>query len=427
MKWNRQHLLIVYAVVFAALVVFVLVRGFHKGGLFDSERFNDFRAYHLAAEGVWDRDLVPAYEDAARPLQYPPPFAYFVAPLGWLPYRAANCIWVVFNAVLMVGLFRYFDQILGLPLSAEAKLAGFLLTFRMLEGDFANGNANLLLLGLVLVSLTLLRRSHVQWGGATLTVACLSKVTPLLLLPWILAKRRWRQLLVMALCGLLIGGLLPLVGLGPTNCSRAWQAWNSGTLSVIDFGSSQYQAEPGRGYVPGQSLRALVHRLVRESDATAHDDEVTSIHVTNWSKQSADLVYFGTAGLLLLGAIFVLRYRQLGHLGWSPNEVAVAVALLPLLGPLSRKANFVFLWPVAVLAFDAWWQARGGVRALHSLLWCLALGLVVGTSPGFVGREVSTQVQAYCPLAFATFCLMAIVIDPRTHPRSSRVISRSAA
>lgn len=422
MKWSRQHLLILYTLVVAGLVIAATIRGFHKGGVFDAERHNDFRAYYLAAEGVWSGDLVPAYHDAERPFQYPPPFAYVLAPLGGLPYRLAVAVWVVLNALLMVLVFRYLDQVLGLPLTAEAKIAGLLLTFRVIEGDFANGNANLLVLGIVLGALTFVRRGYTGAGGVTLAVACLSKVTPVILLPWIFTKRCWRQLLVFALCAVVIGGLVPFVALGPTNCLRAWKAWREGTLSVIDFRSPQYQLEPGKGYVPGQSLRALVHRFVRESDATAHDGEVKSIHVVSWSKQTADLLYFGVAGAVLLIAIAALRYRQMGHRGWSPNELAVAILLLPLLGPLSRKAHFVCLWPAAVLAFEAWWQSRGGVRTLHSLLWCVALGLVVGTSPGFIGREASTHVQAYCPLAFAALCLMTTLLDPRTHPRSPRVI-----
>ncbi len=84
---KRQRLLIIYTLVFFGALLILLVKGFHKGGLFDPERFNDFRAYHLAAQAVWEGDLVPAYEDQARPFQYPPSFAYLVAPFGWLSYR----------------------------------------------------------------------------------------------------------------------------------------------------------------------------------------------------------------------------------------------------------------------------------------------------------------------------------------------------
>ena len=421
---KRQRLLIIYTFVFFGALLILLVKGFHKGGLFDPERFNDFRAYHLAAQAVWEGDLVPAYEDQGRPFQYPPPFAYLVAPFGWLSYRAGLFFWVLLNAGLVVILFRRMDAMLGLPFSGEAKLAGFLLALRMLESDFANGNANLLVLALVMFTFDLSRARRDLLAGASLGTACLAKVSPIVVVPWVIYRRRWRVCGGIVAIWLVLGVLLPLVQLGPENCQRAWRAWGDSTLSSVDITSDRYQAEPGHGYIPGQGLRALLHRLLRDSDATAHDDEVVSIHLLDLSKRNVDLIYYAVGAALFVLVLAGFRYRNPGmRRGWTAGELAAACVLVPLLGPLSRKAHFVFLWPAAVVAFEAWWRGTGKTKWAGAVLWVAALVLVVGTSPDIVGRAASTLLLAYCPYTWAGLCLLVLLVHPGFYPRSSRRLS----
>ncbi len=173
-----------------------------------------------------------------------------------------------------------------------------------------------------------------------------------------------------------------------------------------------------------ESLRALSQRLLRNSDATAHDDAVISIHVLDLSKRSADLVYCVSAAACFLLVLLGFRYRNPGMRGgWTAGELAAACALVPLLGPLSRKAHFVFLWPAAVVAFEAWWKAEGKPRRVGAALWLVAFLLVVGTSPDIVGRSASTLLLAYCPYSWAALCLLVLLIHPSFYPRSARKLS----
>src|SRR5262245_35523128 len=85
---SQRQLAMAFSLVFLLLALALVQRGLWKGGVFKEGEFNDFRAYHLAAQGVWQCDLRPSYEDERRPNQYPPPFAIFIAPLGLVGYRA---------------------------------------------------------------------------------------------------------------------------------------------------------------------------------------------------------------------------------------------------------------------------------------------------------------------------------------------------
>ncbi|MCI0656778.1 MAG: hypothetical protein L0170_06870, partial [Acidobacteria bacterium] len=132
---------------------------------------------------------------------------------------------------------------------------------------------------------------------------------------------------------------------------------------------------------------------------------------------------------VLGAAIFALvilgfRYRSPGlRSGWTAGELAAVCILIPVLGPLSRKAHFVFLWPAAVVAFEAWWRAEGRLKWIGAALWSAALVLVVGTSPDIVGRSASTWFLAYCPYLWAGLFLFVLVLHPGFYPRSPRWLS----
>jgi hypothetical protein len=423
---RRRAAVIAAAAVFLLLWVFLIARGLHKGGVFRDGKFNDFRAYHLAAGGVLAGDLVPSYEDRERPNQYPPPFAFLAAPLGLLPYRAAAAAWVLLKALLVLWIFRGLDRILGVPLPALAKLAGFLATYRLIESDFANGNANLPVLALVLWGFDLTRRGWDRAGGGALAAAALAKASPVLTLPWILYRARWRELAGFVAAALLLVGLLPLLVLGPRGTLDAWRAWERATITAVAEGApaGAGSGTAGSGYEPGQSLRAFVHRLLRPSDATAHDEAAVSVHVAELSRLACDALYLAAAAVILALLLAAAWRRAPGfRLGWGGPEIAAACAALALLAPLSRKAHFVFLWPAAALGFEAWRRSEGRrVQAVGAALWFGAVVLIVASSPGALGRELSTRVLAYCPIGWAAAFLLVLVSHPRFFPRGGRTV-----
>jgi hypothetical protein len=421
MTWKPQYTQSAAALLVVILVVILVQRGLWKGGVFHEGRSNDFRAYHLAAQGVLRGDLTAAFRDQTRPYMYPPTFAILISPLGLLPYRTALVLWTVLNAFLVIYIFRRMDRILGLPLPLVARVAGFFLIYRFLESDFTNGNANVIVLAVVLAGFDWARRHDSTTAGGILSVAILAKVTPVLILPWMVYRRRWKMLGGVFVGLLLLGLVMPGMVLGPQGAAHAWKTWKSVTIDHLDPTSGSYAEEPASGYEPGQSLRALVHRLLRDSDATAHDDTTVSIHLIDLPKQTADVVYLIAAAAMILLALYAAWRRARGAgLGWRPEEIAAACALMVLLAPISRKAHFVALWPAAVLGFEAW--RLSGSRLLQRTgltLWLLALALVVGTSPGFVGRDLSTRLLAHCPMSWAAAALLTLVSVRCFYPRGA--------
>jgi hypothetical protein len=62
------------------------------------------------------------------------------------------------------------------------------------------------------------------------------------------------------------------------------------------------------------------------------------------------------------------------------------------------------------------------VQAVGAALWFGAVVLIVASSPGALGRELSTRVLAYCPIGWAAAFLLVLVSHPRFFPRGGRTV-----
>ncbi len=388
----------------AVLSAVLLFRGLRQGGALGGERSNDFAAYHEAAKGVLAGDLVPSYS-APRPYQYPPTLAVLVAPIGLLPRAAASAVWTVGSLALLLHACFGAREALGPRVSGLDRALGFLLVFRMAESDFALGNANSPVLSLLLLGFAAAGRGRSGLGGSILGLAATLKVTPVLILPWILARRRWRMALGFAAGVLIFGAAVPAVVLGPVPFGRALAAFHGSTLRPLDATGGGYDEEPAGGYIPGQSLRSLLHRLLRESDATAHDRLAVMVNLVRLPKAAVDSIYLAVSAAIL--GLLILRFRGRGR-EWTGLEIGAALAAMVLISPMSRKAHFVALFPAAAAGFAVLREAPPRRRWAASLRWWGALALSDLTAPAVLGRALSTRVLAFCPLSFAAGLLIVL-------------------
>lgn len=421
----KQRLYVILTVILIALMAILLHSAFRKGGLWQPDRFNDFRAYHDAAVLAVDGRLPEAYSLKERPYQYPPTLASLILPLGFLPYRVALVVWVLVGLALLLCSFRVLDKVLCPPVMGLDKLVGFLLVYRLVESDFANTNANVLVLGIVIIGFWLERRERSVAAGMLLALAACVKVFPILIFPWLLTPSR-RRMLGGFLLGLLFwGAIVPATVLGPSDYKDCCRAWYGSMISPM----AEAEAEEPSGeeevlYVAGQSIRTLTYHLLRRTDASAHDEEIVTVNVAHLTRSQVEWIYV-SLGLLVCGLSFVvIRLRWRGGV-WRGEEIAVACLLCVLVSPLARKAHFVMLLPAAVWSFSIVRSAVGSRRWGLGALWGLACGLVVLSSPGVLGPTLSKLVMAYCPLTFASLLLLAIALLPRATCRFQAVENRS--
>ena len=111
-----------------------------------------------------------------------------------------------------------------------------------------------------------------------LALAACIKATQLLFLPWFIVQRRWKATLAFSAGLVLWGALVPVAVLGGSEYAKACTTWYEGLVAPMTAVDHVEGGEARGGYLPGQSLRAMSHRLLRPIDASAHDDEGAGEH-----------------------------------------------------------------------------------------------------------------------------------------------------
>lgn len=362
MTLDRQRLLVLYTVVVLLLLGLLLVRVFVAG-----------------ASG--------SPETVATS-----PSPWLLSILSWLPGRSP----IVLLGVVGVGgvffLFRGWDAVLALPVSAEARFAGFVFAFRFFERDIVQGQGGVLVLACVAAAAVLARRGRAFAGGVCLGVSALILPASLAFLGWVALRRHWR-LGAGILTGVAVGfvvGLLPHLAWSGESWLTAWQGPQGAGWWV---GAGQ-----GAGS-HGVAVPALISKLGLPSTMT-------------WIA--------GAVGFVSL-LWFSWRRRPGFRLGWAGHEVAGACLAGVLFLPGAGEANFVLLWPAAVTTFDAWNRSdQGALRKTGRALWALAFLLVVATSPWWVGGRLAAAATEFFPLVWAGVLLAYLSADPRLFPRGRK-------
>ena len=254
-----------------------------------------------------------------------------------------------------------------------------LVPIRLVVSNFEHAQVNLLVLGLVLLGFRMVERRPAS-GGLLFGLGSALKATPILLLPWLVWRRRWRALGA-ALLGVLFAWLvLPAAVLGFEQVLPWWRAW----LEALPLAGAQENWM-------NQSLRSIaVLRLGPE----------TGLRV--WVA--------GTAALAL--AILVAFGRPFLDVGRrrAGAEVAVLLVAITVVSPVAWKAHYATLVPLAATVFVLAHRA-GGVRGRLGLgvLGVTAAGINL-TSSDLVGRSAAVFLQERGVVLWAALLLLATAL-----------------
>lgn len=184
------------------------------------KHFGDFPTFYHAARAALDgRDMYKAYE-AELCYVYPPLYAVCCTPLAGLSKLAAARIMLPINilcalAALLLGTRAQMRRF-GVPISVTSVAAIALLAGLLSENELRNQlqaleTDVLMLLAFTLGLLWLDRRP--AFSGAALAFALNIKYLPIIVLPYLLFRRRWRAAAALGVWTI-IWGLLPALVLG---------------------------------------------------------------------------------------------------------------------------------------------------------------------------------------------------------------------
>jgi hypothetical protein len=155
---------------------------------------------------------------------YPPLFAFVTIPLVPLPLVLQNLVWYLVTLGSTVGcviLSARKAQVIVPDDWSDHDLAwlyglGVLLNLKFIFATFSNQSYDAFVVLLVLSGITAISNGRPMWAGASFACAAALKATPLLFLPYLLAKQHHRAAAVMALI-LAVACVLPdmIIGGGP--------------------------------------------------------------------------------------------------------------------------------------------------------------------------------------------------------------------
>jgi len=283
----------------------------------------------LAGRPLYDAFLHHPFPDPTlRPAYiYPPVFAVLIAPLTWLPRVVAGWTWLLAMQAALALSITVMVRYLNPPWAARWVALVLTFTFFPLLVDVAQGQTNLLVVALLVLGVVGILRGQSQ-AGAWLGVAAAIKITPLLLLGWLLFQRRWRA-----------AGFLGLGFAGATAAGMLVRPSDTVTF----FGQVLPALARGTAYYSNQSLAGVLGRLL-----------TTNPYTNPWVAVPWE------SGLAVGAALALLGWWALSSWRLDPTAAAFSfLPLLPLLSSVTWEHHLVVLLPliwlsVARLAGRGW-------------------------------------------------------------------------
>jgi hypothetical protein len=186
---------------------------------------NDFASYYYGlrvaldggspydAAALADRSRAEGGVSPVHPFFYPPPALLVLLPAAFLSLRDAVVGMYLFNHLVLAAAGWMLWVLLGRREALLPALAFLLLTFSPIQINNQWGQINLWVLLLILSGLVLIDRGRDLPGGILLGAAAMVKISPALLVAWMIYRRRWRGLAGAAVSAILLTLFsLPLVG-----------------------------------------------------------------------------------------------------------------------------------------------------------------------------------------------------------------------
>jgi hypothetical protein len=384
----------------------------------DGPGHGDFGHFYHAALAI--RQHADPYSAWKRGYLYPPLLAFLMMPLTELPAESAARLFIVFNIVLSIGLSllaaRETARRLGVPATVEivtgAALLATVLLVDKIRGEIRMGQTNVIMLASFVLGLVWLDRR--PWlSGLALGLGANIKYLPIVLLPYLLIRRRWQAAgaFVAGAVGLALlpsiwsgwdenlrqlsvtfGGLLKLLGIETSGLASTNVESISAPLSVSV--TSMFSRVGGGGEATSFAMGLALASALLTGGVILFLIRRTGLPVLAWpsSPEQSELPYRGMVLFDWLGLIvLVLAFSpqtNTRHLYLALFVVtAAAVVLLGAPSGIARRPLVIGLivftlgvnWPDSWLDQSArWWSVHGGPTI--SLLFMYATLLVVGLS-----------------------------------------------
>jgi alpha-1,2-mannosyltransferase len=298
----------------------------------------------------------------------PPTTALLMWPLSFLTFPVAKVVFVVINNLAYLGGILVIIRSLRAPWTAVVVLVaiGTLALFYPIRQSFGLGQINGVLVGLMSIGLVAALRQRDGLAGVMIALAAGLKLSPIVLLGFFLAQRRWRAVLSAALTGAgLLLAMLVFVGVD------SLRYFVTTILPAVSRGTAAF---------PNQSLLGAIYRF----DVPRG---MMQVMVAAGDYPGARLVWLVLAAIILITTfVLVVRLRSS-----TDEQTAVAYGTFGVAGLLAGSLAWehYMLWlviPLGALVID-WFKS-------HWLPGWL-FGLLLGAMLLLIGLPIPVQAALY--------------------------------
>jgi len=372
-----------------AVALCFLVARFSAGGVHHDYTFNDYYAFndYVLAGHHWIQSEY-LYGNW-RGFIYSPIVAAFFAPLSILAPALAYLLWLLLNAsVFFIGLSALLESNIIPDLKRESFALIYILLVPCALGNLDVGQANPLVIGLLMFALTALRRE--QWNVAAICIglATFFKIYPLAvgMLICVVAPRRfiWRLLLV-----LLVFALAPYLLQHWSYVTEQYKAW-------VATRASDNRLNYSIKYAP-IDLWFLLHVVARLPIST----------------ELYTLIQIATGALIAIYCIWG-RWKA-----WSIQRILSGLFFLvsiwmTLCGPATEAHTYLLMAPALIIALVKSFHDRQSLSLRALVFGAFFLQMLHTTR---ISNLLHTkQAWAFIPqplsaLLFAAYCLLWLLND----------------
>ncbi len=363
-------------------------------GLLFIRNLIDFPVYYAAGQSLINgrTDLYSPDFATGRVMdyRYPPFFLVALTPLWLLPYTVAAYIWYMLSALEIIGcvmiIVRVFPLLRGSRTLCAIVALSVIPYFVMV---LHYGNAHLAATFLLFSSLYYVLQRKDRAGAVLMALSLTIKLTPVLLLPYFVLKRRWT--LVASVCVFLaVFNLAPSIYFGFRGNSELLRSWYGHVVASQEF-------HEDNGPI-NLSLKGQLRRYLSTIDYSQRVDGDVRYPAVNVASISREVVVdaWVVIGIALFAGVGVLVWRGAGGqragvrqydldlAGSFALEISLMLCLTLMLGPLTSKIYFIaLLWPVACLAnFAVNRKTPEGRVAIRVLIVAALINLVLPLLPG---------------------------------------------
>lgn len=397
-------------------VVFSLLRTRNKN---DDFQDLDFGAYHRAGAAAARGDAIYTIDKhgPTGSFVYAPAYAYFSLPLGRLDYLWACRLWTLLNWTFAVACV-----VLAVRLVGEGGWGRVWLIVLPLGGYFWSnvrvGQAGALMTVLCLGWMVCRRYGRPFTGGTLLAAAAALKLSPALLLPYLLLRRDWR-----GLAGAAAGGLALVLVPVP------WVGWQGAVRLHVDWvrhcQNTQIASQTCR--IENQSLLGELARLPAISDGrTCYSPD--ALHSL---KRAYPVLVLVLAGAAYAGVFWHQRRLavrpELERFGENVH-LSLLMIFLTLAHPRAWGCNFVALAPAATVLADVVCRRAPGWRAaVGSLVLMIVICAAPKSAPAASwswARWVHQGKDFWAAMAMALVCVWSFA---RTVARPASCVPQEAS